>query len=1191
MLLVGKYSVHSDGNKFEFDVELSHDKKSSYLEVLIESDGVIRSAYKEENNTRYVYNNQAAKKVANILTKCLSKCNSKNAYASPWKYGVASAHEIEVKGVAKGYIVEVDKTLISCDVELFEKDLSARLVLQYMDDLSLEVRSYTNASCLKYIEMASESNSGNTEDNGGYTIRSLEEVRTMKNNLEWIDNVKYYIVNDEETAEQLFNYMENFKQSISYDVETSGKLINCFGKINSDYARRLEEYNRENPNEKIRSDYLVGFSYCVEPGVAYYFPCRNRKFKNLYSDKNNPIRKRIITNSKMEWTIGQYRDRKGDMRDYILNTPEDEWSEDVILMERNRKILETCNIVPFNASFEWRVDWIYEIDTNITDDPMLIHQLLYKFRSTTSNRGEPSNLKYLSLRELGIEQLSLSDFFVGMKDEDKDKGKVRGIRGSAVDFSYMEYEATRLYAPADVDCTLRLLLKYKKALREEFPEMEYLYQVELLVAMAIGYMEFYGHKIDFSKIENAKYDFLIEKIVSEYEILEIAGLNTESQKVIYEQLKKLDEIRHQYAKDNPESNEIYKKDEVDECLVKLRAEIDGAENAINMSAPGQVADLFYDRMGLPLPADGKKSVKKDIYLRFADEKVVDENGIEHPKYPIAKKYAAYKSAETMLTKFFDNLQNFMYPDGFIFSSYGQIAAATGRMNCKEPNAQQYPKAITNIVVPRKDCVFIDADFSQIEARITVGMAGSKYMIELFKDPDNDYHTLNASLMFGVPYASVTSKMRSDAKGVNFGLLYGMGIKSLARRLTGNSSKKDIENAELKKKLYFKNNPESEIMFDEIKEHAKVYGYTVTQFKRRRYYTFDGNGNNAKVAAALRQAGNAVIQGSAADIFKIAVARTFISIRNMKLLGKMFITNMIHDEQLTEVNVKELNIDKALELLVKSMQVSIDGFPPLFVGAGVGMTWKFAKGGEAEMHPHMVEEIIEKCKDVSIYSGSYGLDPKQVVDMFQKRLPEFGKKRVITYLLNKENWYKGMHPAISVALTDLYGIKGETFEETLERFIKDFKLDIYGLSVDMFKESSVAKDIEEERQAKIDGKGYDDDEEVEDGDSESTSEHEYKIIKEDDEVYGSSIKDIIRTFKIAIIPSKHILGIHSEDLHYLTIDRLAEYVEKHVCNIEDMEENDEYYEVEFLVAGNVLRQTGIYINNIDEEEIERIVNED
>ena len=240
---------------------------------------------------------------------------------------------------------------------------------------------------------------------------------------------------------------------------------------------------------------------------------------------------------------------------------------------------------------------------------------------------------------------------------------------------------------------------------------------------------------------------------------------------------------------------------------------------------------------------------------------------------------------------------------------------------------------------------------------------------------------------------------------------------------------------------------------------------------------------------------------------------------------------------------------------------------------------------------MVEEIIEKCKDVSIYSGSYGLDPKQVVDMFQKRLPEFGKKRVIGYLLNKENWYKGMHPAISVALTDLYGTKGETFEETLERFIRDFKLDIYGLSVDMFKESSVAKDIEEERQAKIDGKGYDDDEEVEDGDSESTSEHEYKIIKEDDEVYGSSIKDIIRTFKIAIIPSKHILGIHSEDLHYLTIDRLAEYVEKHVCNIEDMEENDEYYEVEFLVAGNVLRQTGIYINNIDEEEIERIVNED
>lgn len=179
------------------------------------------------------------------------------------------------------------------------------------------------------------------------------------------------------------------------------------------------------------------------------------------------------------------------------------------------------------------------------------------------------------------------------------------------------------------------------------------------------------------------------------------------------------------------------------------------------------------------------------------------------------------------------------------------------------NAQQYPKDITKLVVPRDGYVMFDADYSQIEYRTLVAMAKEPMLAEMFKDPDTDYHTLMASLMYGVPYAAVTPQMRSDAKSFNFGIPYGMGFKSLAILLTGMCGPTQVAEAKAKYELYFKDQPNVKRFFDQVKEMAEVNKYTKTFWNRYRYYSFtdkDGKFSNARRASALRQAGNAVIQG-------------------------------------------------------------------------------------------------------------------------------------------------------------------------------------------------------------------------------------------------------------------------------------------------------------------------------------------
>lgn len=1158
---------YCDGSS-TYGVICAHSKQD--VEVLLVTSGTIASAYKTDGTNEYSYINPKAKEMYKVLKNGIAGCKAKNGEPMQFSLGSSMRHNYTK--------AKVDYSIELFDGEVVGASISwgdcCSIFLEYTDDknlipngipyVALTVNRITTDQVLDEVP-----------------VRSVEEIALEKDDVSWLKYKKYYVVNDDDTAEKIFSSLDNWTGPISYDTETTGLKINCFGKINSEYSRKLAEYNAANPEHQLRADRLVGIIFCVEENVSYYFPCFNRKFKNLYTS-DTEARRKAISIIKDRYSKQHSNPMQDDMDDYFRKTHEDQWSPDVILMERVRGILEKRHIVAHNGSFEYKVGCLYGIDTNLKDDTMIMHQIMYKFRSTTSNRGEPSNLKYLAKVELGIDQWELSDFFPDFK-EDK-SGQVRAAnkrgkkKGSKIDFSYMDYAGTRVYAPTDGDVTFLLFKKYKQDMMDNHKEQEYIYNVEVIVSCCIGYMEFFGHRLDERKIYGVRDKTKAELACIESEIRQAVGFSKPDEIDAYNHLK--ESIDAFSAVDNSgdedaRNNAIKGMLESTDCLYSVIAK--NEENQLNLGSPAQVAELFYDVLGYPMQGDKRSVASKQIKPLL---KAKNDDGTQ--AYPVANMYAEYKKKDTLLVKFYDNLPYFMYPGGYIFSSFGQISTATGRMSCSHPNAQQYPKAITGICIPRDGYVMMDADYSQIEYRVLTALAGNTELAHLFSDPDSDYHTLMASKMYGVDYAAVTPKMRSDAKSFNFGIPYGMGFKSLAILLTGNSKPSSVDEAKEKYELYFKNQPRTRKFFDQVKEMALVNKYTRTHWCRYRYYSFtdaNGNENNARKGAALRQAGNAVIQGTAADIFKISVARNFMYIRENHLHGLLLIINMIHDEQLFEVNVQKLNMQRVLADVGKNMQFKVEGFPPLYIGAGIGPAWGKAKGKMAEIHPLLLEQFTEEAKDIPIFHEDKAVDTNEVLKYFAKRVLDFRRKKVRDYICDPNNYNKDLHPAIGNLLNlqftyghdkDKEGLNDKEFTQLcLDEFIKHEG--IQGVDSSMFKAKEESmEDVEE-------------DAEYTDGDEENEDDVEigdnmFTVVDESDMVFGATIQDLIHQFKFFISPKYKVCGIDAIDMYYTKKDELVDYLCQHICD----EDADGAMQIVFLQPGNILNRTGLYVNNISED---------
>lgn len=1168
-----------------YGVIMSHTKQST--EIILVTSGQVSSAFKTENNEDYSFINTKAKEMYIVIKQGLSGCKAKNGQPVPSELGACILHQFQK--------AKVDYAVALYNNEIVGVDISGdnlKIITNYCaDGQKLIPPNIPYTKLTKRVQKAATEDEAeeNEEDLlNSVQVRTVQEIALEKEDISWLKKKNYYIVNDDEQAEKLFTFFDNYNGVIAYDTETTGLRINCFGKINSEYKKTLEKYNAEHPKDQIRADRLVGIIFCVEENTSYYFPCFNRKFKNLY-DTDTPVRRKVIENIKARYTVGEFGNRQSDMADYIRNTPSEQWGSDVILMERVRNILSTKHIVAHNGAFEWKVGWQYEIDTNLKDDTMILHQIMYKFRSTTSNRGEPSNLKYLAKRELGIDQWELDDFFPEFKEQ---VGEVRSRAGakkkksamSRIDFSYMDYDGTRVYAPTDGDVTLGLFLMYKRDMMQNHKNQEYIYNVEVIVACAIAYMEFYGHRIDEEKIAAVRDQTKAKIACIESEIRQLVNYASESELTAYNNLKAAmksfeEADKHRTLEEREKTNALTL-----EAVEALRNAIAAnTEHELNLASPSQVAELFYDVLEIPFSGEKKSVAKKEIKGLM---KMKDEEG--NPKYPVVHMYSEYKKLDTLMTKFFDCLWTYQYPGGLIFSSFGQISTATGRMSCSKPNAQQYPKAVTGIVVPRPGYVMMDADYSQIEYRVLTALAGNDGLAKLFSDPDSDYHTLMASMMYGVDYASVTPKMRGDAKSFNFGIPYGMGLGSLAILLTGINNATTRSEAAEKYEKYFENQPKTRKFFDQVKEMAQVNKYTKTFWSRYRYYSFtdaDGNENSAKKAAALRQAGNAVIQGTAADIFKISVARNFMYIRENNLFGDLLIVNMIHDEQLFEVNASKLNMQRVLRDVGINMQFKVEGFPPLYIGAGIGPAWAKAKGKMAEIHPMLLEQLSREADTIPLkHPDGEGQTPKEILDYFANRVLEFRKQKIRSYVTDPENFGKDLHPAIGNLLNlqftyghdkDKEGYSDTEFTQLcLEEFIKNEGLT--DIDPNSFKTNiEQVEDVEEDKEYS-DG-DEDDPNDLDDG-SVTTS---FALIDEKDVVYGATIHEIIKQFNLFVSVRQRVCGVNLNAFNYKQKEEIVEFLSEHTCT----EDAPGAMEVVFLQEANILNRTGIYVNNIDGSALE------
>jgi DNA polymerase I-like protein with 3'-5' exonuclease and polymerase domains len=782
------------------------------------------------------------------------------------------------------------------------------------------------------------------QSSGVEGIRSLDEIFLMKD-LSNLRSKKWYIINDEKEAEGFFDKLESYNGGISFDLETTGLNINMFGKYGSPYRDKYLSAVESGECTK-KADKVVGAVLTIEENVSYYFPCGHDGFKNLY-EGDSKYKDKII-DSLVE-RVKTKNPRTPDIDYFIRETLRlgKEIPLDVILMERLRFILENKHLIIQNITYEWKCCHLYDITVGLNgkcDDPSIMHKLTEKFLVPVKSAPTwDSDLKSMTAHYLKENQMALDDIFTHKK---------------YIDFAVVPYEHARLYAPADGDYTLRLYRYFKEKVMSQgiYRRLDFLYKIECDVARAGGYVEFYGYRFDEGRIAGALDEAEVDRILLEAKLRQVTHPEYVST------LLDLEVKEYQRLVKVKESDGIGFK----ECR-ELRKLIDESEVKVNYGSPPQVADLFYEKLGYPM-MEGK-TVKEAVLTAMKGKKGRDGEY----KYPAVDAYIPYKKRCTEIQKFFGNLPSFIWLDGHSFSSFGLIDTATGRMSSSKPNAQQFPKSITSRIIARKKAVFIDADYSQIEARLMLSMAKDP-AIEAFKAFDMDIHKYMASVISNVPYSEVTNEMRSDAKAVTFGLAFGMGIFSMAENMGYNDpTREELVKAQDAIDIYFNAFPKLKAFFDGAKEYARNNMHSLTYFGRVRHLSYigaDGRRVANRVASAMdRQAMNTPIQGTAADVFKISLVRMYKFIEFNNLFGLLNISNLIHDEKLLEVNTSVLHIKRIMAEVGLAMEFEIPNFAPQFVGAGVGGSWAGAKSPESEVYIGDMQEIKKLWTKYPIFKDS------------------------------------------------------------------------------------------------------------------------------------------------------------------------------------------------------------------------------
>lgn len=542
---------------------------------------------------------------------------------------------------------------------------------------------------------------------------------------------------------------------------------------------------------------------------------------------------------------------------------------------------------------------------------------------------------------------------------------------SDVRFWDLPEELVKYYACADTDDT-RGIFKYamQNDLLTKYNAHK-TYEIEIAFSFAVAYQEFYGHLFDVNKTEKLRTEIMgnIDRLYKE-----MCGI-----------------IGHEF---NPNSSP-------------------------------QLLKILYKELGIPEQISrktGRPTTDKETLKKLGELTDIDGN----IKYPFVQLLLEYRVNEGV-RKIIDKFPEVATQDGYLFPGVKQYGTTTGRVSIKEPNYQSYNNPVKKEIIPRPGYYMFDTDYSSVEYRVLGNMSGNKMIKDSFYDPDFDYHSYQAARMYGVPYSSVTGKLRKAAKGINFGLPYGMGDESLGVRIFGEKSDENTRKASALRKSYFKGQEDIEVFFQNARENGASNGYTETYFGRRRYY----NRAQYSINSIKRQAGNHVIQGTAADVYKLAVGRVFKRICREGWLGKVLLTGFIHDELLGEVSV-DIDPMKWLKVLREEFEVKItdekgNQWCPLYMGFGWGRNWYEAKSTEIPIK--LQWEFVEKYGETGFpsWNGDVGAFCDSVPDM----LRVFEIEDCSRQLLSEEAQCKEIKPALNSAILGVIKEDAKHYKEVLE----------------------------------------------------------------------------------------------------------------------------------------------------------------
>ncbi|MBU2650907.1 MAG: DNA polymerase I [Bacteroidetes bacterium] len=551
---------------------------------------------------------------------------------------------------------------------------------------------------------------------------------------------------------------------------------------------------------------LVGISFCMQPGTAY--------FLILPEEKDEVLR----------------------------------------ILEEYKPLFEDSEIEKTGQNLKYDISLLkqYGVETRgFLFDTMLAHYLIEPdLRHNMNFMAET----YLGYRPVPIEEL------IGKKG--KGQSSMREVERSLL----------RDYACEDADITLQLRNVFEPMLQTS-GAMKLFREVEVPLIPVLADMEAEGVRLDTAALNEFSGELQKEIEATEYQIYELAG------------------------------------------------------SSFNISSPKQLGEILFDRLNI---ADNPKKTKTKQYS--TGEEILSKLVTRHP---IVQLILDYRSLTKLKSTYVDTLPSMTDENGRIHTSFNQAVAATGRLSSNNPNLQNIPirtekgREIRKAFVPRdENHVLLAADYSQIELRIIAELSGDTAMMETFQRGE-DIHTATAARVYGVSLSEVTQEMRRNAKTVNFGIVYGISAFGLSERLAiPRREAGDIIDQYFRKYPGIKNYMNDTIAF------ARENGYVSTILGRRRYLR-DINSNNATVRGfAERNAINAPIQGSSADMIKIAMIRIHQAIQDEKLQARMIL--QVHDELVFDTPLGE--VERVTELTERLMKTAIPMKVPVEVEINTGRNW-------------------------------------------------------------------------------------------------------------------------------------------------------------------------------------------------------------------------------------------------------------